>query len=280
MSEIEETCQIFVATANDEFPDSMEYGGVKDGQIILRIKGKGNIKVDPETGEVDTKLIMPLVEKLKIALGQNVPAVPGQNGGSVPSPLLRSSAARELKSIHDQRATSFDVGKGKRAPTAAMISRAGNAAGFSYELLGYIHRPDYIEVKVACIAPDGRRNEAVVSVYRGDYLAAHAWELVTNNCPTAVTGADPETFFPTLAPGSKVTLVKWRNGEKYEESHDAHIWLFQRLASAWLFAGRSMETKAKSRAADQLLNTDATPQRIQSPEEEAEEQREADMVGA
>ena len=49
-------------------------------------------------------------------------------------------------------------------------------------------------------------------------------------------------------------------------------------AARWLFAPRSCETKAKARAAKQLLNTDSAPVSWQEPEEIADEEMESSLV--
>jgi hypothetical protein len=267
-----------VASLNTEFELELVLKET-DGEIAVEHPGKGHVYIDAKTGEVleKTRLKGKIVDAFREALSPNVPAV---RGGARPPTVARSQAARSLREIQDAEAKPFNVGGGKMAPTAALISRAANAGGLSFEVLDYDHRRDFVKVAVRATAPDGRINDAVVSVYKEEYLSPYAWELVQNNCQGAVERVDPETGMPVFREGATVRVRVNRDGSSVLEQVPVILWLAQKLAARWLFAPRSCETKAKSRAAKQLLNTDATPETFQEPEEIADEQMEAGMVGA
>ncbi len=276
---IEETIKQFIEDVNAEFGSDLaidSQGG--DGEISINWPGHGHIYVDAKTGEIlgKTKLQGGLVDKLRGALGGNVPAVPGRGGQIRPA----SKAAQSLREIQDEEAVAFVVDRksGKKAPTAALISRAANAEGLSFEVIDYVHRRDFVKVAIRASSPDGRRNDAVVSVYKDEYLAPYAWELAQNNCPSAVEAVDPETGMPIFREGATIRVPKSRDGSRLYEEVPAILWLAQKLAARWLFAPRSCETKAKSRAAKQLLNTDSVPVSWQEPEEIADEEMESSLI--
>lgn len=242
-------------------------------------KYSSHIDVNLNTGEITTEIKpdTPIMVKLREALGVGTPAVPGTRGGAV-TPI--SQAAKSLREIQDEEAKPFvvDYKTGKKAAPASQILRAANAAGLSYEVLDYVHEKDFVKVAIRVKTKEGRFNDAVLSVYKDEYLAPYAWELVQNSCQSAVCGVDPNTGMPIFKEGATVRVRKNRDGSNIFEEIPALLWLAQKLAARWLFAPRSCETKAKARAAKQLLNTDAAPVAFQEPEEIADEEMESKLV--
>lgn len=193
------------------------------------------------------------------------------------------SALEAVRACQATEESTYSTGGARKAATAKTNIAALMEAGGSLEIVGRIHRTDYIEVTVRASLPDrgavvGRQLRSVdssISIYKQEYLAKKAWDWIVKILmeePGIVTGTD-EYGMPEFASNATIKVRIKDEGKSVLVSLPAKIALWRELAREWQFAARVCESKAYSRAADMLLRGD-----YQSKEELSEEQSEIDKI--
>lgn len=201
--------------------------------------------------------------------------------GSVPG-----SALDTLKQCAQAIEPTYQVA-GREAPTAKTILTAAADIGISFEVLRYIHKPDYIEAHVKAIILHGpMHSEAVVSIYKQDFINSRAWEMVGKQARFDNNILDPEVPFsengmPSIRKDAMVQVKVGGGKDSIKSGYqkfNAQLWLYQELMQAWIFMGRQCVTKAKAKAASELLLGANPNQEIQEEGELADEMKEREMV--
>ena len=194
------------------------------------------------------------------------------------------SALDIIKQCASELETTYQVGK-VTAPTAKTVLTAAADASISFEIRQYTHRPDYIEANVRAHLGD-KYNDAVVSVFKQDFINSRAWEMVGKQAKfdNAIIDMDNpfvENGMPNIKKDATVS-IKIGGGKNSVQSGyqkvNASLWLYQELMQAWIFQGRQCVTKAKSKAAGELLLATNPNQEVQEAGELADEMRERESV--
>lgn len=252
-----------------------------DNDALLWLEG-GNLRTnDPDFALNFAEDWLQAPSKALSPVGNGKMSTPERYGRKSP---INGSAIDIVKQCARAIEPTYSVG-GNRAPTAKTVLTAAADSGISFEILRYTHRQDYIE---ACVrAHQGAvYDDAVVSVYKQDFINSRAWDMVGKQ---AAKGNDLlDLDLPYLENGmpniKKDAMVNVRiKGGRDEiktgfQKVNAQIWLYQELMQAWIFQGRQCVTKAKSKAASELLLASNPNTEIQEAGELADEMAEREMV--
>lgn len=258
----------------------------KTGKIIL--KTGEEIAVSLKDGQVvcSDKSIKENLTSRVMELRTPAQAMVAANGRKLSSrvPIQEGSALGIMKQCAQGLEPTYQVGK-VTAPTAKTVLTAAADASISFEIRQYTHRPDYIEANVRAHLGD-KYNDAVVSVFKQDFINSRAWEMVgkqakVNNSIIDLDNPFQENGMPNIRKDAIVS-VKIGAGKQSIESGfqkvNAALWLYQELMQAWIFQGRQCVTKAKSKAAGELLLAANPNQEVQEPGELADEMKERETV--
>lgn len=200
-----------------------------------------------------------------------------RNGGINTRSSAQTSSGSALDAVRASQSTepaTYAPSKGRMVATAKTNIAAIMEAGGSLEIINRIHKPDYIEVVVRATS-GGRHVDSSMSIYKQEYLAKKAWEWILKvliDDPGIVTGTD-EWGMPEFRPDAMISVRMQDEGKSILVKLPAKIALWREMAREWQFAGRVVESKAYSRAADMLLRGE-----WQTVEEQAEEIAEIEKV--
>jgi hypothetical protein len=261
-----------------------------DGEKVVVSLTNGSLECQRKP-EIKEKLLGLIMDAREAPKGSKTALSPvGKANMSTPEkygrkgPINESSALNIVKNCAQAIEPTYSVG-GKVAPTAKTVLTAAADSGISFEVLRYTHQQDYIE---ACVrAHQGPTyDDAVVSIYKQDFINSRAWEMVGKQASKGNDILDLdmpylENGMPNIKKDAMVN-VKIRGGRDEIKTGfqkvNAQIWLYQELMQAWIFQGRQCVTKAKSKAASELLLASNPNTEIQEAGELADEIAEREMV--
>lgn len=255
----------------DESTDSFQ---LKDANGLECIFGPGL--------KCSTQAVFDEIKELIVSMkmdedGPKSPNLAVRGAGKVsrsPATTTQGSALEAVRGCQATEKPTYSTGDGRWAASAKTNIAALMELGGSIEQIAYVHRPDYIEATYRAILGD-RHVDDTMSIYKLEYLAKKAWEWIIKplmDDPGLVVGTD-DLGMPAFREGATIKVRMKDENKNMLVTLPAQIALWRELAREWQSAGRVCQTKAKSRAADQLMRGD-----WMSREELAEEQSEVRAI--